>query len=105
MENKTEEQTTHDILSISSTGGNYNIAIGAGCSWAEVAFAINAVARILEREKVVTAKEFVDKIRDYTTDSLYDETFEQVEPVDEEDVPLPEVEDLDNDVLAERDDD
>lgn len=89
----------HPIISVAFDGERYNISAGQNTSWAEIAFAFNVVARIFERENIVTRKEFVAKLNQYLTDEQWDEVTDEPEP------PLPEVEDLDNDVLAEADDD
>lgn len=88
----------HPIISVAFDGERYNISAGQNTSWAEVAFAFNVVVRIFDREGIVTKKEFIDKLTQYLNDPQWDE-IEEPEP------PYPEEEFVDNDVLAEADDD
>lgn len=86
----------HQIISVSFDGENYNILAGQDTSWVEIVFAFNAVARIFDREGIVSKKEFADKFMQYLNDSQWDEVKEPN---------YPEEELIDNDVLAEADDD
>lgn len=88
----------HPIISVAFDGERYNISAGQNTSWAEVAFAFNVVVRIFDREGIVTKKEFIDKLTQYLNDPQWDE-------VKEPEPPYPEEELVDNDVLAEADDD
>lgn len=92
------EPEAHPIISVAFDGERYNISAGQNTSWAEVAFAFNVVARIFDREGIVTKKEFIDKLMQYLNDPQWDE-IEEPEP------PYPEEELVDNDILAEADDD
>lgn len=88
----------HPIISVAFDGERYNISAGQNTSWAEIAFAFNVVARIFDREGIVTKKEFIDKLTQYLNDPQWDEIEEPEPPYPEEDL-------IDNDVLAEADDD
>lgn len=98
MEN-VEEHVEHQILNVSFDGEKYNISAGQNTSWVEIAFAFNVVARIFERENIVSKQEFLEKLKQYLNDTQWDEVTDESEP------PLPDVEDVDNDILAEADED
>lgn len=98
-ESQTElKSEAHPIIAVSFDGESYNISVGRNTSWAEVAFAFNVVARIFEREGIISKKEFTDKLLQYVNDKQWDE-------VKEPEPPYPEEELVDNDILAEADDD
>ena len=47
-----------------------------GVSYAEIAFAVSVVARVLERDGVATVSEFMQKIKDYIDDPQWEEVIE-----------------------------
>lgn len=71
-----EPNSVQTIIKVTFDGNIYSVTADKGVSYAEIAFAVSVVARVLERDGVATVSEFMQKIRDYIDDPQWEEVIE-----------------------------